>query len=322
MTKHRPRGDLNRWHTLRLRTLVVFMLLCLDTGILQAQPSGFMEIAPGIYLRPGIQQNFSSHNRGHIANIGFIVGKQAVAVIDTGSSYQEGLALRRAIREITALPIEYVILTHMHPDHTLGAAAFDQDKPVYIGHAQLKDALIRRQTYYLDRLKEVLGSTAEGTRLALPSAGVEIDQEVKLELGDRILELQAYPTAHTNNDLSIYDRNSGTLWLSDLLFVERTPVVDGSLLGWLKVIDDLDQREAVRVVPGHGPVVNEWKEALADQRRYLEALLSGIRKIVRKNGTIEQAIERVGQEEKDNWLLFDEYHGRNVTASFVELEWE
>ncbi|MCU7930802.1 MAG: quinoprotein relay system zinc metallohydrolase 2 [Candidatus Thiodiazotropha sp. (ex Codakia rugifera)] len=298
------------------------LLLCLDTGILKAQPSEFMEIAPGIYLRPGIQQNFASHNRGHIANIGFIVGKQAVAVIDTGSSYQEGLTLRRAIREITALPIQYVILTHMHPDHTLGAAAFDQDAPVYIGHAQLKDALIRRQTHYLDRLKEVLGSTTEGTRLVLPSAGVEVGRAVRLELGDRILELQAYPTAHTNNDLSVYDRNSGTLWLSDLLFVERIPVVDGSLLGWLGVIDYLDQSEAKRVVPGHGPVVTEWKASLADQRRYLDALLSGIRGIVRQNGTIEQAIEQVGQEEKDNWLLFDEYHGRNVTASFVELEWE
>ncbi|PUB72500.1 MAG: MBL fold metallo-hydrolase, partial [gamma proteobacterium symbiont of Ctena orbiculata] len=82
---------------------------------LQARTADAREIAPGIYVWPGIQEEFSTHNHGHIANTGFIVGSERVAVIDTGSSYREGLALRKMIREITQLPIGYVILTHMHP---------------------------------------------------------------------------------------------------------------------------------------------------------------------------------------------------------------
>lgn len=304
------------------RLLSLSLLLATYVSALQAADYPVVEVAPGVYMRPGLQEVTSAHNHGHIANLGFIVGKARVAVIDTGNSYEEGLELRKAIRAVTALPIAYVILTHMHPDHTLGSTAFDRDGAVFVGHAQLKDALIRRQSYYLKRAEEVLGSAAEGSGVVYPSQTVDIDQTLDLDLGGRRLELHAYPTAHTNNDLTVYDVNTGTLWLSDLLFINRIPVVDGSLLGWLRVMDGLQRLEVKRAVPGHGPLVADWKQALADQRRYLQSLATGIRRIIHDNGTIQQAVESVGQEEKGNWLLFDEYHGRNVTAGFVELEWE
>jgi quinoprotein relay system zinc metallohydrolase 2 len=319
-----------------LCNLAMFVLLSLVAEGLEARTAKVMEIASGIYVRPGIQEEFSTHNHGHIANTGFIVGSERVAVIDTGSSYREGLALRRMIREITPLPIAYVILTHMHPDHTLGAAAFKQDKPLYIGHEQLPDALARRQTTYLKRMKQILGSIADGTEMVFPGRRVSVGQVEKLDLGDRTLHLHAYRTAHTNNDLSVFDDKTGTLWLSDLLFVERIPVVDGSLLGWLKVIDKLSNSacfaiatsgqkqcgEVKRVVPGHGAVVTQWRAALADQKRYLDLIAAGIRKVIKQGGTITQAVESVGWKEQEKWLLFEEFHGRNVTAVFAELEWE
>ncbi|MES9815370.1 MAG: MBL fold metallo-hydrolase [Candidatus Thiodiazotropha sp.] len=331
-----------------LRVVTVGIVLLLSTDGIQARTADAREIAPGIFLWPGIQEEFSAHNHGHIANTGFVVGSERVAVIDTGSSYREGLALRKMIREITQLPIGYVILTHMHPDHTLGAAAFRQDDPVFIGHEYLGDALARRQSTYLNRMKQILGDLAEGTQMVFPSQSVSVDQVKRLDLGGRSLHLHAYPTAHTNNDLSVYDDKTGTLWLSDLLFVERVPVVDGSLLGWLKVIQKLSKQACVtvssddaknrstaiqaeakgqcgkvrRIVPGHGSVTTQWQSALAAQQRYLEIIAADVRTIIKKGGTITQAVQSAGQEEKDNWLLFNEFHGRNVTAVFAELEWE
>jgi quinoprotein relay system zinc metallohydrolase 2 len=306
----------------------------------RADSSDLLQVAPGVYLRPGIQQEFSRENRGHIANIGFIVGEQRVAVIDTGSSYREGAELRQKIAEITPLPIAYVIITHMHPDHALGAAAFKQDKPLFIGHEALADALVRRQQTYLQRMKEILGEDeTEGTRLVFPTDDVAIDQVLRLDLGGRFLQLRAYPTAHTNNDLTVFDEQTGTLWLSDLLFVERIPVLDGSLRGWLTVLDELSKQNCLsvraetedgsadclaitQVVPGHGPVVSDWKAALADEHRYLENTANGIKKIIKAGGTITEAVENVANDERDRWLLFEQYHGRNVTAGFAELEWE
>jgi len=278
------------------------------------------EAAPGVYLYQGVQDVAAPQNQGHIANIGFIVGNERVAVIDTGGTCAEGLALRAAVRRVTDLPIAYVILTHVHPDHVLGAVAFEQDRPEFIGHANLADALARRGEHYRERALADLGEAAEGTRLVVPGSSVAGTRE--LDLGGRTLELRAHPTAHTNNDLSILDRRTGTWWLSDLLFVDRIPVIDGSLLGWLRELDAIDQGPALRLVPGHGGVPADRYAAVAAQRRYLQAVAAGVRAVLRRQGTIEEAVDSVGLAESGNWLLFDDYHRRNVTAAFVELEWE
>lgn len=312
----------------RFRSLLAFVLAlaALSPPALRAhaaiaiEPLAVTQIAPGVYLHEGVQQETSAANLGHIANSGFIVGTRSVAVIDTGGSLHEGQALRAAVRRVTDLPIAFVILTHVHPDHILGAAAFEQDKPEFIGHANLPTAMAQRGERYVGRAQADLGDLATGTRLVLPTATVADSRT--LELGGRTLELRAHPTAHTNNDLSILDRQTGTLWLSDLLFVDRIPALDGSILGWLKQCDELARLDVARVVPGHGPVPADWHAALAAQRRYLETVATEIRQVIRERGSIDDAVTRVGHAEKDRWRLFDHYHGRNVTAAFVELEWE
>lgn len=312
MHQIRSRGNRN------LSAMVLAVVASTAQGLPETLPVA--EIAPGVFMYEGAQQEASAANGGAIANIGFIVGRERVAVIDTGGSLGEGAALRRAVRGVTDLPIDYLILTHMHPDHVLGAAAFAEDAPEIIGHANLAAALADRQDFYLERARADLGAAADGTRVVLPTSSVA--DRLEVDLGGRVLELRAYPTAHTNNDLTVLDRQTGTLWLSDLLFVGRTPALDGSLLGWLRVMDDLVLADASRAVPGHGPVQDDWRAAIATQHRYFDALASGIREVIRRRGTIQDAVNTVGREEAPNWLLFDDYNGRNVTAAFVELEWE
>ena len=130
------------------------------------------------------------------------------------------------------------------------------------------------------------------------------------------------PTAHTDNDLSILDPQTGTLWLGDLLFVDRVPALDGSILGWLAATAALRGTPARLAVPGHGPVSVPWPGGADAQERYLSGIVRDIRGMIRRGGDIETAVATVGQSERANWLLFDDYNGRNVTAAFKELEWE
>lgn len=291
-----------------------------QAALLRDQPLEVVEVAAGLFVSQGAQAEATPANLGAIANIGFVLGKERVAVIDSGGCRIWGERLREAIRRHTDLPIGYLIQSHMHPDHIFGAAAFLPEKPEIIGHRALPNALARRAAYYSRRLKEALGDLAAGSIIVPPTRLV--DGVTEIDLGGRVIEVTAHPPAHTDNDLSVFDRATRTLWAGDLLFMGRVPALDGSLLGWLATMETLRQVPAARVVPGHGPRSAAWPEALTDQQRYLGLLREEIRAVLRRGGTMEQAMATVGQSETGRWALFDEYHQRNIAAGFHELEWE
>ena len=280
-----------------------------------------VEAAPGVFVHHGPHEDFTETNLGGIANIGFIVGKDAVAVVDPGGSYREGEALLAAIRARTDLPVTHVVLTHLHPDHVFGAAAFKGLPDVrFVGHANLPDALRERGPAYLANMRTLLGDAVAGTEIVLPD--VLVADRLEIDLGGRVLDLRAWPTAHTNTDLTLLDRTSGLLFAGDLVSLERLPVVDGRLNGWLAVLPDLAALPATGVVPGHGPVQAPWPDALAPERAYLEALRDGLRRALADGVPIEGAIAAVPMPKDETWYLADETHPRNVMAGYTELEWE
>jgi len=310
---------MNRRDALLLATFAALRPTRLLAAPVPVLPFTMTEVAPGIHVRPGVHEEATVANQDGIANIGFIIGAAAVAVMDPGGSRADGERLRASIRQRTDLPIRYVVMTHMHPDHVFGAGAFAADKPVFVGHARMEGMLVQRGEFYRNSLADLLGIEEAGD-YAKPNLFVADD--ATLDLGGRSLRLHAHATAHTDNDLSILDEATGTLWLGDLLFVDRVPALDGSILGWLAQTAALRVSPAKRAVPGHGPALVPWPEAAAAQERYLGGIVRDIRAIIAGGGDIEQAVETVGSAEHDRWLLFDDYNGRNVTSAFKELEWE
>ncbi len=288
-----------------------------DTSTVPAQVT---EIAPGVFVHTGKHELFTPHNAGDVSNSGFIIGSEAVAVVDTGGSRAAGLALKAAIRARTKLPIKYVINTHMHPDHVFGNAAFVSDNPEFIGHYKLANALAARKEQYLQANKPLLGDAFEGVEVIAPARsirGVEI-----LDLGNRKLRVEAHATAHTDNDLTVKDEQTATMFMGDLLFSGHIPVVDGSIKGWLALMDRLAAEKLTRVVPGHGPPSMPWPDALVPQKRYLQSLVTQIRDYIERGVPLSKAAREIGVDEKQAWLLFDDFNARNVSAAFAELEWE
>ena len=145
---------------------------------------------------------------------------------------------------------------------------------------------------------------------------------MSLDLGGRRLSLRAWPVAHTDNDLTVFDEATKTLFAGDLVFLEHVPALDGSIRGWLAAIDALAAVPAERVVPGHGPAAAPWPDALAAERRYLSTLAAEVEALIEAGATIAEAPGKVAREEREKWRLFDEFHARNVIAAFAELEWE
>lgn len=297
-----------------------FLLLCFLSVTAFADPLPVKEVAPGIYVHQGVHEELNEHYHGDICNIGFIVGQHSVAVIDTSGSFRIGQKLHEAIRKVTNLPISHVINTHVHPDHIFGNAAFVEDHPMFVGHAKLADAMELRKDAYLKNNQEILGADFAGSEIVKPAIGVKDSMEI--DLGGRILQLKAWPTAHTNTDLTVFDTSTSTLWTGDLLFVERTPAMDGDTRNWLTVLPLIKAIPARRAIPGHGPVVEQWQQAIDRQQHYFDVLLTDIRTAIKRGESMENTMGHAADSEKDHWILFSSVNRRNINLLYPQLEWE
>ena len=286
------------------------------------EPLPVTQVAPGVYVHFGLQEDWLPANAGDIANLGFIVGTRCIAVVDTGGSLVVGQRLRAAIVRVSSLPVCHVINTHVHADHVLGNPAFAGGAvpPAFVASARFNDAMAGRARYLSNVLARDWAVTMPPESIVYP--GVAVQGTMRLDLGGRWITLQAWPVAHTDNDLTVFDEQTRTLFAADLLFVGRLPVVDGSLRGWLAVMTEMRGLDVALVVPGHGASSTAWPEALDAQQRYLLALRDGTLAAIKAGMTIAQAVDQVGREAAAGWLLNDPFHRRNVTSVFAELEWD
>ncbi|MDE1923110.1 MAG: quinoprotein relay system zinc metallohydrolase 2 [Gammaproteobacteria bacterium] len=300
----------------------IFALSACAAGRPAGAATGFAvhEVAPGVYVHDGKLLPLDVPGHDDIANIGFVVGDRCVAVIDTGGSTRIGRELRAAILRRTRVPICYVINTHVHVDHVLGNAAFLPDHPHFVGHAALPAALARSRSFFLTQYAADLDQPPTAAQIVPPDRVVR--DTLELDLGGRRLRLQAWPTAHTDCDLTVLDERTRTLWTGDLLFRERLPAVDGSAGGWIAVIDRIGRLNVRLVVPGHGPVTTRLAPALAAERRYLAALIAGVRADLRQGKSMQDAMRHVAASQRRYWRLWDSTNPGNVARVYQQLEWE
>lgn len=298
------------------------LLGCWLVGALAQPPAqAAREVAPGVFVLAGEHAPWGAAHT-HVANTGFVLGERCAAVVDSGGSPAHGRALLAALRQVSALPVCWLVLTHAHPDHALGGEAFATANggrpPEVAAHAKFAAAMAARLPYYQRSLQRE--GAAAPDRIEPPALAVAVGAVRELDLGGRVLRLQAWPTAHTDNDLTVLDLASGTLWLGDLAFDGHLPVLDGRLQGWQAVLADLARLPGVRrAVPGHGRVSQDWPAALQPTAGYLGALRREVEAALDAGRSLEETLDNTRWPE--GWLLAQDFHRRNVTTAYAELEW-
>lgn len=294
---------------------------CMPLEALADRAAQVVETAPGHFVHFGKVESVAEGSDGDVANTGFIIGQRGVAVIDSGTTRANGEALYLALRQQTALPVSALILTHMHPDHVLGASVFRDAGGSIISSAKLPLALAQRADGYLAGMDRLIGpDQTHGTVAVYPD--ITISAGMTFDLGNRVLDLEAYSTAHTDNDLTVLDRATSTMWMGDLVFLEHTPALDGSINGWIDNLSALSVLPVTYMVPGHGRLVATYHEGAEPTLDYLTAIRDETRTALAQGESLSEAIRHIGHSHASDWQMFEEFNPRNATSAYVELEWE
>lgn len=302
-----------------MRSLVLALLL---GGLAQRASAAadfpLEQVADGVLVHQGKHASIDDPARGDSANLGVVIGRRCVAVIDTGGSVATGQALRAAVATHTRLPVCYVINTHAHFDHVLGNPAFTDAGATFVGHQDLPATIAASEDYFSERFA---AERAGGAGKLLPARGLWVKDTLSLDLGERELRLSAVPKAHSSADLTVLDVASGTLFTGDLVFMERLPVLDGSLRGWLRWLDATRTLQLARIVPGHGPVSAKWPAGAAPERAYLEAVETQAKAAIKAGSFLEDVVAGAESSPPVGWVL-TQPHARNMSKAFREFEWD
>ena len=194
-------------------------------------------------VRPGIHTAILDPEQ---VTVTVIVGETCCLLVDTGSTPAQGAAIRRAVAELTDVPLRTVAATHGHWDHSFGLTAFaDLDS---IGSEHLpEDLRCRENTEWAVRQGFDLDT------LALPTTSVSMIGV--RDLGGLTVEIASFGPAHTRSDLILAVPDRSVVLVGDLV-ESGPPQFDetSSLVGWVKALDALHSvlKPTTIVIPGHG----------------------------------------------------------------------
>ena len=236
-------------------------------------------------------------NVGGVPNVGIVVGSKATLVIDTGMGPRNGEAIVREMKKLSAGNQIYVVTTHYHPEHSLGAGAFkgatlvmtrmQQQDMVELGK-QIQDTFASRSALN----KELLDG------VPYPTADVLFDREHRLDLGGVHARLMwRGPAAmHTRGDTMIWVEEDRVLFAGDVVMSQRFLAAqpNSSLTTWLATLDELTALRPLKVVPSHGVIGDT--ALIARDREFLLAVQTRVSELKKGGKSLEEAIAAVTSE--------------------------
>ena len=229
-----------------------------------------------------------------VPNVGYIVGDRAVLVIDTGLGPPNGAAVYEVAKKLAGTKALYLVTTHVHPEHDLGAQAFPDTTKLIRSTDQVKDiAETGLQTAKVFASRSAIN--AELLKDAdFRKADITFERDYDLDLGGVHAKLTAMGPNHTVGDTIIWIESERILFAGDLAMRAQPAFASphSSLRQWLASLDRLEALKPAIVVPSHGPN-GDGTGFITGYRAYLTEVRDRTAAEKRAGGSVDQAVAAV-----------------------------
>jgi glyoxylase-like metal-dependent hydrolase (beta-lactamase superfamily II) len=297
--------------------MVASSLAALAATALAQQPTP----APASLVREGVTEQLTAHvwvipdgSANLVPNVGIVAGRKAVLVIDTGMGLRNGQTVLHEVERVARGKPIYIVTTHVHPEHDMGAHAFPTDSQLIRSHDQVEDVaagtgmnLVPVFAARSDLNKELLKDAHHR------KADIVFDDQYVVDLGGLKATLYAMGTNHTHGDTAVFV--DGILFSGDVAMKPQPAFANptASIAHWLASLDRLEAMKARKIVPSHGPIGGN--EIIDGYRAYLTRIRERTVALEQAGKTQDEAIQAITDE------MGAEYPYKNRLAGAVRAAW-
>jgi cyclase len=286
---------------LRSSNIPGVVLLVLICSLLAVAEPTVKQIGTGLYAY--ISDNDAS------ANSTFLIGDAGILVVDTGLNETEAAKLLSAIRQISPLPVKFIVNTHYHPDHQGGNLVVGPSAVV------ISTDFTRQRTLAVQKAPGM-------ERFHFHPADLTFQQQVTLHLDPYSVQVYFPGKAHTCGDALVYFSQQRAISMGDLFLNRSSPAMDdGSVESWIQALDHVLGLPLENVVPGHFELAT--KSDLKRFRDYMNDLYQQVKALKQKNETVEQVRRDIQMEKYSDFRQYPKYEatfGNNAAVIYQQLQ--
>jgi glyoxylase-like metal-dependent hydrolase (beta-lactamase superfamily II) len=279
------------------------------------------KISKHVYAWIGPYPGPSVENKGYRMNLVFVVGKKYVAVLDSGYYPEMAREMLGRIRQITPLPVKYVLNSNSQPHRFMGNDVFRKAGAQIITSEKEARRMEENANNYAMMLENIMKFKQEDIRL--PAApDILLNKGTSLDLGGNvILDVHIHKAAHTPQPLITHISIDNIVYAGDILYSGRLlSIVSGSnIKEWKQTYNYLKQFKSATFIPGHGQPA-KLSEFEKSTYQYLDLLDSHMSKMVEEGVDLQDAINRLDQSAYSHLEIFEMLAGRNASRAYLEAE--
>lgn len=289
--------------------------LCLSAACQVPTPFSLQDLGSGAWA--AIDNSAKPDIAG--SNAGFVIGPEAVLVVDTFESSTAAQKMLEAIREKTHLPVRYVVNTHYHLDHVAGNAVFAQSGATVMAQDNVR-SWIRTENLKFFSEKITPKQRKWVDDLYLPD--VTYAQGAAAYIGINRGEVLRVMPGHTGGDTIIYDPQANVVFCGDLFWNHALPnLIDASTDAWVQTLNVLlHDYPSATFVPGHGEKVGDASDvrAFRDYLVFLRLAVSRAQADGARSATVLKVVLPQVRESYGKWAFFD-FAGPGIQQTDEEL---